>query len=375
MKKRPTIFIIGGGLAGLANAILLNRAGFHVTLVERKTFPFHKVCGEYVSNEVIPFLRTLGIEPDHLGASSINKLVLSSPGGRILASPLDLGGFGLSRFKLDYSLYQIALREGVHLIEGKKVNDVLFSGSQFEIRTAGGGYTADIVIGSFGKRSNLDQRLKREFFYRRSPYMAVKYFVKGDYAHDTIHLDNFDGGYCGFNKIEDDLFCLCYLTENRHLKKYGSIAAMEHEVLMKNPALRTLFEKADFVWEKPESINEIAFERKTLVDQHILMCGDTAGMIAPLCGNGMAIAFHSAKILSGHIISMCKDGINEQIRAQLEREYARSWHQEFAFRLKVGRGIQRLFGKPMLSEVLLGAMRHVPAVIPAIVSKTHGKPF
>jgi len=375
MKQKPSICIIGGGLAGLTNAILLSRSGFSVTLVERKTYPFHKVCGEYVSNEVLPFLRTLGIDPEQLGASRISKLALTSASGRILSSSLDLGGFGLSRFSLDHALYKMALQEGVHFIEGEKVNDVVYSENMFEISIGGSDFEADIVIGSFGKRSNLDQRLMRKFFYKRSPYMAVKYFVRGDFLHDTIHLDNFDGGYCGFNKIEEDLFCLCYLTENRHLHTYGSIPAMEQEVLMKNPALKRLFEKAEFVWERPESINEIAFERKSLVDRHILMCGDTAGMIAPLCGNGMAMAFHSAKILSGHIINLCKEGINEQIRAQLEQEYTCSWHREFAFRLKVGRSIQRLFGRPVLSELVLGAMRYIPSAVPALVSKTHGKPF
>lgn len=205
--------------------------------------------------------------------------------------------------------------------------------------------------------------------------MAVKYFVRGDFLSDTIHLDNFDGGYCGFNKIEEDLFCLCYLTENKHLRTYGSIPAMEQEVLMKNPALKRLFERAEFVWDRPESINEIAFERKSLVDRHIFMCGDTAGMIAPLCGNGMAIAFHSAKILSGHIISLCKDGINEGIRGQLEHDYIQSWHREFALRLKVGRGIQRLFGRPVLSELVLGAMGCFPSALLTLMSRTHGRPF
>lgn len=375
MKQKLSICIIGGGLAGLTNAILLSRSGFPVTLIERKTYPFHKVCGEYVSNEVLPFLKGLGIVPEQLGASRISKLALSSPGGRTLSAALDLGGFGLSRFKLDHTLYKMALIEGVQFFEGEKVNDVLYSGGKFKITIAAGQLEADLVIGSFGKRSNLDQKLMRPFFYKRSPYMAVKYFVRGDFSHDTIHLDNFDGGYCGFNKVEEDLFCLCYLTENKHLRTYGSIPAMEQEVLMKNPVLKKIFDRAEFVWDRPESINEIAFERKSLVDMHILMCGDTAGMIAPLCGNGMAIAFHSAKILSDHIIRLCKDGINEKIRVQLEHEYMHSWHREFAFRLKVGRGIQRLFGRPLLSELMLGTIARVPSALPALMSKTHGWPF
>ncbi|HEX8022508.1 FAD-dependent oxidoreductase, partial [Mucilaginibacter sp.] len=53
------VIVIGGGLAGLFNAILLNRAGLKVTVVEKKTYPMHRVCGEYISNEVIPFLSSL----------------------------------------------------------------------------------------------------------------------------------------------------------------------------------------------------------------------------------------------------------------------------------------------------------------------------
>jgi flavin-dependent dehydrogenase len=31
--------------------------------------------------------------------------------------------------------------------------------------------------------------------------------------------------------------------------------------------------------------------------EDMLMIGDTAGLIHPLCGNGMAMAIHSAKLL------------------------------------------------------------------------------
>ncbi|NJO03265.1 MAG: FAD-dependent oxidoreductase, partial [Bacteroidia bacterium] len=47
------IVIIGGGLAGLVNAIQLSQAGLKVALLEKKSYPFHRVCGEYVSNETL----------------------------------------------------------------------------------------------------------------------------------------------------------------------------------------------------------------------------------------------------------------------------------------------------------------------------------
>lgn len=375
MKKKPSIFIIGGGLAGLSNAILLSRAGFTVSLAERKSYPFHKVCGEYVSNEALAFLADLGLYPADLNAATISELVISSPSGNQLESPLAMGGFGISRYVLDHALYQIALRLGVQFLTGEKINNISFTGEQLNIHSANKSYDADIVIAAYGKRSNLDQKLNRQFFYQRSPYMAVKYHIRGDFPKDTIRLDNFEGGYCGLNKIEDDLYCLCYLSENKHLKKYGTITEMEQKVLMKNPFLKTVFKQAQFIWDKPAIINEIAFESKPLIENHILMCGDTAGMIAPLCGNGMAMAFHAAKILANTIINSCNNGFDEKVRSHIEKAYQQEWHQQFAFRLNRGRYMQRIFGHQLLSEVAIGSLKHFPALMRYLVKQTHGKSF
>jgi len=43
--------IIGGGLAGLALSIQLSKKGYRVILFEKEQYPFHKVCGEYISME------------------------------------------------------------------------------------------------------------------------------------------------------------------------------------------------------------------------------------------------------------------------------------------------------------------------------------
>jgi hypothetical protein len=40
----------------------LNRAGFAGYGYRKKTYPFHRVCGEYISNEVLPFMESLDID-------------------------------------------------------------------------------------------------------------------------------------------------------------------------------------------------------------------------------------------------------------------------------------------------------------------------
>ena len=112
MKKNYDVIIVGGGLAGLTAAILLSRQKKKVLVVEKKTYPFHKVCGEYVSNEVLPFLRSIGFDPFDYGATHISRLRISTPSGKNIVSPLGLGGFGLSRFtteeEIDYTVKAIS---------------------------------------------------------------------------------------------------------------------------------------------------------------------------------------------------------------------------------------------------------------------------
>src|SRR5436190_2246438 len=115
------IAIIGGGLAGLAAAILLSKKGHSVAVFEKEKYPFHKVCGEYVSRESWGFLEDLGIPLSALGLPKIERLMLTATNGKSFTTKLPLGGFGLSRFQLDNSLAEVAKRSGVHVFEETKV--------------------------------------------------------------------------------------------------------------------------------------------------------------------------------------------------------------------------------------------------------------
>lgn len=372
--KDLSIVIIGGGLSGLSAALLLNKNGLDVTVIEKKQYPFHRVCGEYVSNEVLPFLKNLNLDIDELNPSRLSRLAVSSTSGKILSVPLDLGGFGISRYYFDDYLYQKALEVGVNFIFDKATN-IRFEDNRFEISLANDKtLNCSILINAYGKRSNLDQKLKRPFFYNRSPYMGVKYHIQTDFPKDLIQLDHFEGGYCGICKIEKDLYNLCYLTETKNLKKNGTIPTMEEQVLFKNPHIKHLFKNSEFLFKKPEVINEITFERKSLVEDHILFCGDAAGMIAPLCGNGMAMAIHSGKILGESIIEHVKHK-GEFKRENLEKDYRHQWKKQFDLRLKSGRIIQNLFGNKQVSNLAITTLKALPALTRFVLKKTHGSSF
>lgn len=227
-------------------------------------------------------------------------------------------------------------------------------------------------MGAFGKRSRLDKSMNRSFMQKKSPYVGVKYHIRTQHPNDVIALHNFKDGYCGISNVEDGKSTLCYLTHRNNLKAYKQVDAMERAVLYKNPYLKEIFSTSEVLYDKPETINEISFETKSPVENHVLMCGDAAGMITPLCGNGMALAIHSAKVAAEQISDFVDGNIT---RAELEHRYQQKWNQLFAKRLWAGRQIQNLFGSEWTSDLAVNLARYTPSIAGWLVKQTHGKPF
>ncbi len=369
-QKEYDIAIVGGGLGGLVLSYLLAEQGHSVILFEKKHYPFHRVCGEYISNEVVPFLERTGLFPRELSPSKLTKFQLTSVSGQSLEMPLDLGGFGISRFEYDHWLVQ-KVEKKVNVLQGVAVREVTKTDGGYAIRLNDDGlYKVRLVVGSFGKRSSLDKKMDRPFINKTSPYIGVKYHIKAKFDVETVALHNFEGGYCGINKIEGDKYNLCYLSTSKNLKAYGSIQKMESEILQRNPHLKRIFNESEFLFDKPEVINEISFDKKGPVYDDIPMVGDAAGMITPLCGNGMAMAIHSASILA-EVIS--ENTLEDQ--RSINNEYESLWTKYFSRRLWAGRNIQKLFGGGRSSNFAVGLGKSIRPIAEFLMSKTHGRPF
>ena len=126
--RNSEIIIIGGGLAGLTAGIHLSKKGVSVVIIEKNDYPKHKVCGEYLSNEVLPYFEWLDLNLSSLNPVNINEIQLSTKKGSAIKTKLPLGGLGISRYELDFYLYKKALSNGCKiLIEEveKIINDVL----------------------------------------------------------------------------------------------------------------------------------------------------------------------------------------------------------------------------------------------------------
>lgn len=371
MKGNQKVLILGGGLAGLTAAIHLSKQGIEVTVIEKNSYPKHKVCGEYISNEVLTYFNWLGIDISKLLPTSIKTLQFSTQNGTTVNAKLPLGGFGISRYALDFYLYNLAISKGCIFIQ-ETVEDIVFDSDEFTVTTLEGtSIQSKMVLGAFGKRSNIDIKLNRAFIKKKSHWLAVKAHYKGDYPNDIVGLHNFKGGYCGVSKVENNSINVCYITNYDLFKKHKNNDNFQEEILFKNPHLKTLFNNCTLVFEKPLTIGQISFNKKKTVENHILMIGDTAGLIHPLCGNGMAMAIHSAKIASELVINFYDRKI--KTRYLLEKEYIFLWKLHFEKRLKVGRFISNLLQKPRISGILMHIFIQFPFLIPIIIKQTHGK--
>jgi flavin-dependent dehydrogenase len=367
------VIIVGGGLAGLVSAVHLSKKGLSVLLIEKQEYPKHKVCGEYISNEVLSYLKALGFDPFEYGAKNIVKLTLSTPQSRSVSTKLPFGGFSISRYRIDWELAKMAKQYGAEILH-VTVIDIQFKDNRFQVFTnQDEKYTAELVIGSFGKRSNLDVKMNRDFIKKASPFLGVKAHYKGDFPDDAVGLHNFEGGYCGISKVETDLVNVCYIVAFKSFKQYKNIDDFQKKVLSENKYLKEVFATHELAFEKPLAISQVSFSAKQPVENHILMCGDSAGMIHPLAGNGMSMAIRAAQMASLQILKFKSGRIKS--RKDLESQYSKIWNKEFSSRLKSGHVIARLFDLGLFSELLMLFLKTFPFLLPHIIKKTHGKPM
>jgi flavin-dependent dehydrogenase len=370
--------IIGGGVAGLTLALQLAQAGRKVVLFEKETYPFHRVCGEYISLENYDFLCRIGVPLAEMDLPRMTRFTVSSPSGVALHHALDIGGVGITRYVLDQLLARLATQHGAVVQEGTRVTDVVFASDYFTLTTAdGSACRARIACGAWGKHANLDSKLHRPFLTssrQDRQFVAVKRHLEGiDFPEAMVEMHNFKDGYCGLSPVVGGLTNCSYISDVRNLRAHGnSIAEMERQVLMQNPLLRPYLEAAHRQSTPPIVISQITFRERSTVDAHVLMLGDAAGTIAPLAGNGMSMGMNASYLLYG----LLEDFFNGRLsRAALEQRYTRAWRRLLSLRIAAGRLIHQVFGHPQLTSAGIQVLRRLPFMTTAVLKLTHGQPY
>lgn len=364
------MMIAGGGLAGLTASFLFAKKGYRVALFEKNSFPFSKVCGEYVSNESADFLLRSGFPLGNLNAPQINSILLTSPSGLSVEHKLESGGSGLSHYTFEKWLSDFCTNSGVQIFEKNTVQKMEYKNDLFYFTVNNRPWSSQLAFAAYGRHSNL-QPVNRS--HSHTHFVGIKYYADADLPDGRLEMHLFPKGYCGIMKTDNGYYNICYLIEASSLKKVnGNIALAEKQYLFSNPLLKERLQSARKIHETPLVASQVYTGFRKTSDMGILLIGDCAGMVAPLCGNGMSMAIHSGKIASELGDLYLKKIIS---LSSLCRQYDKLWHKEFSTRMRMGQIFHHVIKYPFLSNITEKVFSKFPALLNYTIKQTHGASF
>lgn len=371
------LIVVGAGLAGSAVATALARAGHAVLLLERTHFPRHKVCGEFLSPEAQTTLAALCLR-DAVAAQSPCPLTharLVARNGAELTVPLPGTAWGLSRYVLDETLAQAAVAAGATLRTGALVRryEEDAGGYTVHYQRDGRAHTAHArtLIMAAGRQSSAG--LPPHVDQRRSPdatYVGVKVHMDNVSMPNQVALFMFDGGYVGVNPVEGGKVNVCSLATYAAFTRGGRDAvAMMRTLAAEQPALARLLDGARPVGASASVVAGVDTRRPARPWDDLLCLGDTATMIPPLSGDGMAMALRSAELAAPLTDAYLRGALS---LAAWQAAYTEQWHAEFDGRLRTARWLETLLLQPRLNEWTLALGRHMPGLARRFVRMTRG---
>ena len=368
--------VIGGGLAGCSTAVQLARHEHRVLLLEESTYPRHKLCGEFLSPEAQSSLEGLGVlsAVQAAGAAPMTGARLTGPGGTATEHALPGTALGLSRFRLDELLYRQACRAGAEGRTGTRATAVHGSLDEgFTVEAGGDAVEGRLVIGAYGRRGVLDRTLERPFLQEHSPYVAFKAHFAGAPAPSSpgaIEIHAADGGYCGVGPVENERVNVCWIGRTDALTDAGGTPdAMLDRLRQQNAALDERLRPLSRVSDRFEAVSQVPLMPKSRFAGDVCMVGDSAGMIAPLCGDGMAMALDAADLLVPLADAFLS---GNRSAAAFRRTYDHTWRHTFGQRMRIGRWVHAAAFRPTLTSALLMTCTALPPLARWLIRATRG---
>lgn len=369
------VIVIGGGLAGCSAALQLARRKYDVLLLEKSTYPRRKLCGEFLSPEAQSSFRQLGALEDvrTCGAHPIRQALLTAPNGATWRTELPRTALGFSRYRLDHLLCRHARAAGAEVRTNTTARHVQGSlADGFDVTAGGDHLKGRLVIGAYGRRERLDRTLDRSFFQKPSSYVAFNAHYKGPSPapNGTIELHGVHRGYCGITPIEEGYYNVCWIGRTENLKSAdGAPESMLRDLRRQNPVLDTRLQRFTRTSDDFKAVSQIPLRPKRRFADDVCMIGDAAGMIAPLCGDGMAMALQTADL----VLPLAADFLDGHRSPKAFREaYQSRWSAAFERRMVLGRWVHWAAFRPFAAAALVHACQLVPPLGRWLIRATRG---
>lgn len=369
------VVIVGAGLAGSSLATVLGNLGWDVLLVERGHLPRHKVCGEFLSPEAQASIWAMDLYEAVAALTPVKMPHARLVGHRGASLRVALPGdaWGVSRFKLDAALVDAARRAGVEVQTGVSATAITATatGSSVELRTSQRRLSvrARAVVVACGRNPLAGLRASATST-RHPAAVGVKCHYTGVTMPPQVEMFLFPGGYAGLAPIEDGRVNLCLLASREAFARAGgTVRSMLDAAVRAHTVLESRLSGGTALPETEVAVAPVDTERTAVPWSETARLGDAATMIPPLCGDGMAMAFRSAELCAPLLHELLRDRLSY---AAWQEAYQRAWHQEFDWRLRAGRRLQRLLSIPGFADVCLSLGNLIPPVAEYLVRATRG---
>ncbi|MDX1584014.1 MAG: NAD(P)/FAD-dependent oxidoreductase [Thermoanaerobaculia bacterium] len=358
-ELRADVAIIGAGPAGSTLAALLAGAGVNVVVVDRETFPRDKVCGEFLSWDALPVLEQIGVleEIDRNGAQMIDRCQIMLR-GRAYEFSFPASARGISRRTLDETILDRARVLGASTLEGWSVTRV-------EPREEDPGFLlarnragdemkiiAGTLVGAWGRWGRLDIQMQRKFARetRRRHFGFKRHYASRTDDARTIRLYPFRHGYLGASPIEGGRTNVCGLVHQARMREmedkwHGLVKSLRAE----SGELDDLFAGREPAQKTFLSSEPVIFTAREPVLDGMLLIGDSAGIIDPLTGNGMAMAIQSALLAAGSIAQRLSGGRFAEMSGRIYSKHYAEW---FESRIRWSRRSASILSRPRLLEMI-----------------------
>ncbi len=366
-KTKYDVVIAGGGPAGSSLAIRLATAGMNVLVAEQKSFPRHKLCGEFISPECLPHFEGLGVLPEMLSrAARISETRFFASSGRSVAVPSGWLGqdeafaLGLSRAAMDEVMLRRASEVGVDVRESTTVVDLVRDGETIvgmRLRSDVGNEQdvfARLTVDATGRTRSLERRAERNKKPEpRATQVAFKAHLTGlDNGLDVCEIYSYRGGYGGCNQIEEGLLNLCFIVDASIIKQTGTDPErIMRKVVCSNPRARQTLERTSVATEWL-AVPIQTFGRGELAPQPgLVTVGDSAAFIDPFTGSGMLLALQSSEILARSITEQLETGL-----VQIADDYRAKYSAAIDSRLRWSSILRHASRSTLAAEVMIAGL-------------------
>lgn len=313
------VLVVGGGPAGTSTAWHLASAGIDVTLVDRARFPRAKPCAEYVSPEGSRILSAMGaLETlERGGSASLTGMEVHAPSGGVIRGEFVAQhgfrgfrdrGLGVRREVLDTLLVERARAAGVRVLEGVKVESLLFDGA----RVVGGRVRAGdavhdiraaIVVGADGLRSVVARRLGLARSSRWPRRLAIVVHFSGVAGMTTLgEMHVARDGYVGLAAVGDGVTNVALVIPRREAALLrGDPGAFLANWIAAQPSLAGRFASATRV-SRVQTTGPFASHAARAWAPGAVLVGDAADFYDPFTGEGIYAALLGGELAAPSVI-------------------------------------------------------------------------